>query len=319
MTRFFEKRFVVVSGKGGTGRSTVCAAIALAAARAGRRVLVAELNVREKVAQLFGAGPSGYTPQRIHERVESLNITPEDCLREYGVMKLKLQRLYRIVFENDLMRRITRMVPGVNDLLMLGKLMHLEGEVEARGRRPRWDMIVVDAPATGHGLFMFRLPQVILDAVSTGPLAEDARAIRALLTDEHRTSFCIVTTPEEMAVVEAAELRRKLRDALDVPPGYLFVNAVWPEILSDHERRLLLTFRDAARGRDPVVDDLLRGVCASMARRRHQAPHFAKARQLIDLPQIDIPYAFTDVFDLSAVKMVSRHIGGSVARYESGS
>ena len=323
MTRFFDKRFVIISGKGGTGKSTVCAAIALAAARRGRRVLVAELNVREKVPQLFGAGPSGYTPQRIYEDgdsggwIESANIIPEDCMREYGVMKLKLKRLYQLVFENEVMRRITRMIPGLNELLILGKAMFLESETIDRGRRPRWDMLVVDAPATGHGISLFRLPQVILDVIPGGPLADDARRIIDLLRDERRTSFNIVTVPEEMAVVEAVELRERLDTVLRIPSGYLFVNSVWPEALSSHQQRMLRTYLDATHGDDPVVTGVLRTVCESDARRAHQEPHLARARQLIDLPHIEIPFVFTDEFGLAAVDTISQHVRGSIERYES--
>jgi anion-transporting ArsA/GET3 family ATPase len=320
MTRFFDKRFVIISGKGGTGKSTVCAAIALAAARMGRRVLVAELNVREKVPQLFGAPPSGYEPRRIFSDgpgwVESANIIPEECLREYGVMKLKLRRLYRLVFENDVMRRIVRMLPGMNELLILGKAMFLESETIDHGRRPRWDMLVVDAPATGHGVSMFRLPQVILEVIPSGPLAEDARRIIDLLRDERRTSFNIVTLPEEMAVVEAGELRERLRTVLGFPPGYLFMNAVWPETLSEHEQGLVRTFHDATRGADPVLDGVIRTVCESDARHGHQEPHLVRARQLVDLPRIDIPYVFAEQFGPSAIELVSQHVRGAIEHHE---
>ncbi len=320
MTRLFDKRFVIIGGKGGTGKSTVCAAIALAAARAGRRVLVAELNVREKVPQLFGADASGYEPKRIFETgagwVESANIIPDECLREYGVMKLKLKRLYRLVFENDVMQRITRMIPGLNELLILGKAMFLESETIDHGRRPRWDLLVVDAPATGHGISMFRLPQVILDVIPAGPLAEDARRIMDLLRDERRTSFNIVTLPEEMAVQEAGELRAQLRDVLRMPAGFLFVNALWPRTLSGHEQRLLQTFQDAARGRDPIIDGVLRTVCESESRRAHQEPMLARARQLVDLPHIEVPLVFTDRFGLDALEIVSQHVHGAIEHHE---
>lgn len=317
MTRFFDKRFIIISGKGGTGKSTLSGAIALAAARAGRRVLVAELNVREKVPQLFGKPPSGYAPQRLHEGIESMNVLPEECLREYGLMKLRFRSVYRLVFENDLMRRLTGTLPGMNELLMLGKLMFLETELEARGKRPRWDLIVVDAPATGHGVALFRLPQVILEAVSAGPLATDARRIRELLLDERRTSFNIVTLPEEMPIVEAAELRTTLRSVLGIPPGFLFVNAVWPEVLSDHEQRLLQTFWDSRRGSSPGLAPLVRAVCASVGVREHQVPHLARARQLIDLPTIEIPYVFTPSFGLEALDTISQHVKGAIDRHES--
>ncbi len=317
LTRFLDNRFVIVSGKGGTGKSTVCAAIAMAVARRGRRVLIAELNVRPQVPRIFGVEPPGYTPGPLFEGIESVNIVPAEAMQEYGVMKLKFRRLYRIVFENEVMRRMVRMIPGLNELLILGKLMNMESETIDRGRRPRWDMIVVDAPATGHGVSMFRLPQVILDTVSSGPLAEDSRRILELLHDEKRSSFNIVSLPEEMAVREAAELAEKLKRVLKIPPGFLFMNAVWPRALSSHERQLVSTFQDAVRGEDPLVDGVLSALGESEFRRDHQRPMVERARQSVSLPYVELPFVFSESFGIEQLRILSEHGAGAIGRHES--
>ena len=316
MTRFLDKRFVIVSGKGGTGKSTVCAAIAMAAAARGKRVLVAELNVRPQVPRMFGVEPPGNEPYRVHEGITATNIVPAEAMREYGVMKLKFRRLYQLVFENDLMRRMTRMLPGLNELLILGKLMHMESETTGRARGPLWDMIVVDAPATGHGVSMFRVPRVILDTIPKGPLAEDSRRILDLLHDERRSTFNIVSLPEEMAVREASELADKLTHVLGIPPGYLFMNAVWPGILSRHERKLVGTFQDAVRGRDACTDGLLASLAESEARREHQRPMLARARQGIPLPYVELPFVFAEQFGVEQIRVLSEHAAGAIERHE---
>lgn len=316
MTRFLDKRFVIVSGKGGTGKSTVCAAIAMAAAAQGKRVLVAELNVRPQVPRMFGVQPPGNEPYPVLDGVAATNIVPAEAMREYGVMKLKFRRLYRLVFENDLMRRMTRMLPGLNELLILGKLMHMESETKGRKRRPTWDMIVVDAPATGHGVSMFRVPRVILDTIPKGPLAEDSRRILELLHDEQRSSFNIVSLPEEMAVREASELTGKLTDVLEIPPGFLFMNAVWPAVLPRQERNLVRTFQDAVRGRDACTDGVLASLNEAEARREHQDPMLAQARETISLPYVELPFVFAEQFGVEQIRVLSEHAAGAIERHE---
>ncbi len=314
MESLFNKRFVIVSGKGGVGRSTVSAALALAAARREKRVLIVECNARDRIPRLFDAAPVGYEPRAIHPGIETINIRPEDALREYGVMKLRFKRVYRLVFENDLMRRLVRMIPGMNDLLILGKAMFLEAARDARSGAPRWDLIVVDGPPTGQGMAMFRLPRAILAAVPTGPLADDAARIQALLTDPRRTCFNVVTLPEEMAVNEALELARQVRDELAIPGGVGFCNALWPEALSEHEEAILDVLADDVRGREPEIDRLIACVRESLARHRHQTPNVERFEQRVGLPTIRVPFVFTDEFGRAAIERLAGHIQAQLDR-----
>lgn len=299
MTRFFDKRLIVVSGKGGTGKTTVATAIAVAAARRGKRVLVAELNVREKVSRLFGREPSGYEPTEVREGIETVNLTPGECLREYGIMKLRFRRFYELVFENEVVRRLLKMLPGVNEILLLGKIMFMEEEVAEDGR-PRWDLIVVDAPATGHSLALLRIPKVILDTIPAGPLRDDAERIQALLQDDARTCCHIVTLPEDMPVREAEELHARLQ-RLGIPVGPVFINAVWPEVLTEEELALL----PGSNGGDDLLASARGALEESAARRAHQEPHLARARQGLGLPTVEIPFVFADPFDIGSVETIA--------------
>ena len=146
-----DHRLVVVTGKGGTGKSTVATALALLAARRGKRVLVAEVNAAtERVAPLLGAPPAGPVIREARPGISTVDVTPPAALREYGLQVVKLQVIYDAVFENRLVRHFLRVVPGLGELVMLGKILH-EARAEERGR-PRWDQVIVDAPATGHAL-----------------------------------------------------------------------------------------------------------------------------------------------------------------------
>ena len=202
---FLEKRFVIVAGKGGVGKSTLCASLGLAASKAGLKTIITELNTQEKIPHLFGKAPSGSRPSEVAPNLFSVNIQPEPALHEYAMRKVRFERVYKAVFEQDAVKRLLRMLPGVNELLLLGKAFDLERDRDRQGK-PDWDMIIVDAPATGHGVSLLRLPQTLLQVVSSGPMADEVRDMQALLTDPVRTMMHIVTLPEEMPVRETFDL-----------------------------------------------------------------------------------------------------------------
>jgi anion-transporting ArsA/GET3 family ATPase len=313
---FFQKRFVIVAGKGGVGKSTLAAAIGLAASRRGLRTLVAELNTSDKVAQLLGHPPVGHCITEVRPGLSVINIQPEPALEEYGVMKLKLRAAYRVVFENELMRRLLRLIPGMNELLLIGKAWYEEDRKGPDGR-PYWDMVVVDAPATGHGVSLFRLPHVILSAVQSGPLADDTRRIAELLTDPRRTSFNIATLPEEMPFAETLSLVAQANEILRVPLGFLFVNQVLPAVLPQRGAELVHTFREAQRDLDPRMASILE--CASYleGRAAQQGEILEKLRGQLRLPHVEIPFRFDEEFGSEAIASIAEHVEAEVERSDS--
>jgi anion-transporting ArsA/GET3 family ATPase len=276
-------------------------------------VLIAELNTREKAPLFFGKPPSGYTTQEIRPDVYSINITPDEALREYGLMKLKFKAAYNLVFENELMRKLLRMLPGMNELLLIGKAWYLEQERDRTGR-PVWDMIVVDAPATGHGVSLFRLPHVILDAVDKGPLADDTRAIRDMLMDPRQTVLNIVTLAEEMPYNESVDLLRQTREVLKIPTGFLFVNAIWPDVLDSHECDIFDAWRNVAGPSDPLVDAVVRCAGNMMKRRRMQDEYLQRIKAHFPLPTIRIPYIFSEDFRFQAIERIASHVDIEIER-----
>lgn len=215
----------MVTGKGGVGKSTVTALLASASAASGARTLVCELNARERIPGLFGQGSVGSRITPIAPNLFCVNIEPRAALEEYALMKLRLASVYRVVFENPLVQRFVEFVPGMNDLLYLGKAFNHERETDSHGR-PRWDRIVIDAPATGHGITFFRLPKVILDYVPRGNMHDEASAMWSLLTDPQKTAVHLVSLPEELPVAETVELHRILSEQFKMPMGVLWKNQV---------------------------------------------------------------------------------------------
>jgi anion-transporting ArsA/GET3 family ATPase len=148
------------------------------------------------------------------------------------MMKLKSRAAYRLVFENPVMGKMLNMVPGLRELLLLGKAWFTEQSVDEDGE-PTWDAIVMDAPATGHSISLFRLPRVILSLMKVGPMASDAEEILQLLTDANRCSFWIVTLPEELPFNECMELSKVNEEELHLPLDHVVVNQCWDHLISD--------------------------------------------------------------------------------------
>src|SRR5579859_1577404 len=201
MSTLADKRFVLVTGKGGVGKTTVCAAQALAQARRGKRVLVAMCNAKERLSTVLGARPIGPDVVPVGERLWAVNMQPQRALEEYGVLVLHSRTLARTIFQNRYVRAFLRAVPGMQEWAMLGKAWWHTTEKLPDGS-PRYDVVILDAPATGHGLDMLRVPKVILDVVPPGLLRRDAERAWAMFRDPAACGVILVTLPEEMPTTE---------------------------------------------------------------------------------------------------------------------
>jgi hypothetical protein len=297
-----DRRLVIVTGKGGVGKSSVSAALGLLAARAGRRALVCEVNVQERVAPLLGAPPAGTQVREALPGLSTVVVTPEQAMREYGLMVLKYRTIYEAVFENRVVKHFLRVVPSLAELVMLGKILH---EVRAEeGDRLRWDLVVVDAPSTGHAVQLLRTPGALVDTVPAGPLRRDAQWMHELLVDPAVTSLALVTLPEEMPVSEAIELDQQVRALLGIPRGALLVNAVPEPRFPDGERGPLraLEAEPAPLGPAARAAELL------ALRAEQAARQVARVRAAVDLPVTVLPLVPAERWDLAAVERLAEAI-----------
>ncbi|KYF51048.1 anion-transporting ATPase, partial [Sorangium cellulosum] len=204
------RRFLFVTGKGGVGKTTISGALALAFAARGKRVLVAMCNTKERLSAILGTKPIGQEVTHVAERVWAVNISPDKALREYGEMVLKVRAAADLVFDNKYTRTFFRAVPGLFEWAMLGKAWFHTTELLPDGSH-RFDVVLLDAPATGHGVDMLRVPKVILDVAPPGILRRDAEAAWAMFRDPARSGVVVVTLPEEMPATETVELVAEVR------------------------------------------------------------------------------------------------------------
>jgi anion-transporting ArsA/GET3 family ATPase len=279
------RRFLVVSGKGGVGRTTVAAALARAAVRTGRRVLLAQMESAERLARLLGCeGPIGPEVRRVGPDLHAVNMTPRSALHEYGLMVLRYEAVYRALFENRAMRGFLDAIPGLDAYAMLGKAWW--HTTEADGGRPRYDLVIVDAPASGHAARMLTIPRAILEAMPRGPLAKDADAMSALFTDPAAAAFVIVTLAEELPARETSLLAREVRQNVRMPLGPLIVNAVPPAPFAAPPLQRLLAALPAGDG---TLDGTLAGARLLGERRRDAERVLARLREDPGLPMIELP------------------------------
>ncbi len=296
-----EKCLLVVAGKGGVGRTTISAALALIAAKRGKRVLICQTKSKERLSHLFSCDPIGPDLKEVQENLWAVNMTPQAALREYGTMVLRSGFIARQVLENKVSRAFLKAIPGLEDYSMLGKTWYHTTEEEEG--RPRFDLVIFDGPATGHLVTMLRIPQVILSTVPEGPLTRPALECKKLLEDPVRSTAVLVTLAEDLPANEAIELAARIRGELGMSIGPLVVNALYPSRFeSGPSARALAAFsaeKEAPSGTiDPLLEPLLRTAQTAHSRRDLNEHSLARLRTSLNLPMIELPYFFTSDFDL---------------------
>jgi anion-transporting ArsA/GET3 family ATPase len=288
-----ERRLVIVTGKGGTGKTAVAAALAVAAARAGLRVLVAEMSADEQIPGRIepGSPDSGYAGRELRPGLTSMQIDPFEALAEYLGLQIGTPGVVRRVLRTQAFRQLMNAAPGWRELITLGKVWHLE-QMQA-GARPRYDLIVVDAPATGHGVAFLSVPRVVVSAVRAGPLRRHSKLVEEMIEDPERTLLLPVALAEELPARETAELVARVRSEVGVAVDRVVVNAVapppFPAGLEDLDRRLAELAPDADLGAIPSPRVL--ATCAGFLRSRFELNRHYVSRigASTGLPVVELP------------------------------
>ena len=307
-----ERNLIIVTGKGGVGKTVVSAALASLAATQGRETLYIEMVPHPKAPSLFHVKPQGYEPVEIREHLHLCRLTPSECLEEIAVMRLKLRAIYRLVFKHRTVAAFMSFMPGMDELLVLGKVVYMVNRGRHRAGRHPFDLVVVDGPPTGEAIAMLRLPGTIRRAVKAGPLAHDTGIMEDLLTDPDRTATAVVTMPEELPVNEALELTDELKTLEMHRGGALFVNRMTPDFFDPRTRDALGRFRRAARAtgacRDPGVLTQLKVHHHLMDRRGRERNELDRLRRGAGIPLVELPEIPGAAFGPDELALMVRHL-----------
>lgn len=299
-----DRRFLAVIGKGGTGKTTVTAALAILAASRGKRVLVAMSQARERMSSMLESQFITSEVAQILPNIDAVNLDPEACLDEYGMMILKVRALYKAVMDNRAVKGFLRAVPGMDAWSMLGKTLYHVKQQE--NGRPVYDLVLLDAPATGHGLQMLRVPQVITKVAPIGLLRREAEEGLAIMRDPRQSGMVVVTLAEEMPTTETEELIPRLTQELHLPLAKLVINQVLTPLFK--------TGVEPARAAAEVLAraSALEGVArVGLSRARREALQRTMIERLAKLPgsKVMLPALTVEQVRRADIEMLARGLG----------
>ena len=298
-----SQRLVIVTGKGGVGKTTVTAALARAAAGAGRRVLAVEL-ARGPLGPLLGVSRLGGNPSRIDARLFAATIEPEAALGDFVHGILRFGMLARRLLESTSFQVLAAAAPGLPELLVLHRVL---GWLEARRlRRPTYDLVLVDAPASGHSLPLLAAPRTLGALARIGPVSELLRRLEQQLGDPEATLVCVVTTPEELAVRETVELHRELAGRLGLPLGPPIVNGLPPRRFGSGDAAALGRLEVACGAHPYLIAARLQ-----ISRRRQAKAQVALLRRALGVAPVSLPFLFAAAETPTGVAELAAEIAAS--------
>lgn len=313
MGDLLDRKLLLVTGKGGAGKTTVAASLALLASQRGMRTLACEVDANGALASAFETGPTSFAEREVQPRLWAMTMDTEASLKEYLALQLRLPAAARIGPLARMFDFVATAAPGVREILTIGKLAY---EV----RQGRYDLVVVDGAATGHVVGQLAAPQAINELVQIGIIREQTRWMLDILSDPAQTGMVIVATPDEMPVNETMELAARLQSETTVNLAGVVVNRVLPELFGRGEEEIFealtaperLPALRAAAGDDigPIVD----AARLAVTLRRTRAGHIERLRAGVDpaVPMLYVPYLFLRSHGLRATHQVSEALAAEL-------
>jgi anion-transporting ArsA/GET3 family ATPase len=309
VTELLDHRLLFVTGKGGVGKTTVAAALALLSSQRGKRTLVCEVDAKGNLADFFETGPIAFKAREISTGLSAMAMDTEASLDEYLRLFLKIPVMGRIGPVARMFDFVATAAPGVKEILTVGKLAY-----EVRERH--YDLVVVDASATGHIVGQLAAPQAINNLVQVGLIRSQTDWMLEILSDPARTGLVVVATPEEMPVNETIELTHRVATETTVKLAAVVVNRVLPELFGRSEEQVFdglvaadRKFLDTAVG-GPMTP-LLDAARLAVTLRRTRMVHLDHLRESVDpaLPLLYVPYLFSRTHGMRS----TRHVAESLA------
>lgn len=314
MTELLDRRLLFVTGKGGVGKTTIAASLALLGAQHGKRTLVGEIDAKGNLADFYETGPTGFKEREVSPGLWAMSMDTEESLKEYLSLQLKIPFVARLGPLARTFDFVANAAPGVKEILTVGKFLW---EV----REGHYDLVVVDAVATGHITGQLAAPAAIQELVHVGLVREQTDWMLNILGDPSQTGVVIVSAPEEMPVNETLELADRLATETVVDLAAVVANRVLPELFGRGEEEIFDRLHDRSTSPSPEealvaavggpVRQLLDGAKLAVTLRRTRAQHLTRLRDELPAgtPLLYVPYLFQRSHGARATTQVAAHLG----------
>jgi anion-transporting ArsA/GET3 family ATPase len=287
-SELLNKRIVMVTGKGGIGKTLSSFALAQMASAMGKRVCLVESSAHDQLAPLFGSEPIGHNLRELRPGISVINLNPQDNFRDFVIKHLGFATLFQKVFTRPIVRSFIQMMPGIAELTLLGRLYYFaELDVE-----DRFDLVILDGYASGHFHSLMKTPDAVLHSGMMGPVIEETQRVRAYIADPQKTAVVLVTVAEDLVVSEALDFVNKLQAETPAPLAAVMLNRSFPSLppnLNPEGYPAELQpgvdyWRERASGEQAAVDRLCEGLAEFESK-------FGKTMPLYRLPEVG---AFTE-------------------------
>jgi anion-transporting ArsA/GET3 family ATPase len=297
-----DKRLLFVTGKGGVGKTTVALAMGLAAASAGKRTIVCEVASQEHASRIFHRGEVGFHEVELRDNLWAISIDPDRSMREYLEMQLRVKAMGDLLARSRIFQYLAAATPGLKELVTVGKIWEL-AQLDRRVKKGRkYDVVIVDAPATGHGIGFLQTPRTFAGIARVGPIASQGQEIHAFITDHSQTGTAIVALPEEMPVNESHQLEQGLVNEVGVAVDAIYMNGLYPQLFSEKKAKGL---RDALDETNGVAHAAIRAALSEHRRAEVQRDQLKRLEKLVKAPVTTLPFVFSPVLEVAELELLA--------------
>jgi anion-transporting ArsA/GET3 family ATPase len=301
-----DKRLVFVTGKGGVGKSTVAAAMALRTARAGKRTILCEVSAQEHVSHVFHRAEIGYHEVELDENLWAISIDPDESMREYVLLQLKVRAMRDLLFRSRIFTYLAAATPGLKELVTIGKIWELALPERKVSKARNYDIVIVDAPATGHGVGFLQTPRTFANVARVGPLRQQAETLDEFIRNRRRTGVAVVALPEEMPVNETAFLESSLESEVGVEVDRIFCNGLYPDRFTEDEIERLAESAEETNG---PIRAAYRSAVGEFRRAGAQREELARLESITEAPVTTLPYMFAPELGLDEIGELAELVG----------
>lgn len=312
-----NRRLLFVMGKGGVGKTTMTAALGEAGVISGKNVLVAEVGNTNALAEVYGYDKFPSKPVEISPNFWAAHVNPRQELTEYIHTHVGIKFVAKKITNAKLFTILNEAAPGLKEMMTLGQIWRWTEEKQDAA--PRFDLIVVDAPATGHGIALLRQPGTLINMLQFGPVTRQIEILDALLKDENQTGIVIVSLPEELSVNECTQLIDKAEKELSMKVDMLVLNAMYRERFSGKDAERIetmdrelpgLSFSD--ENEEKKTKALLDAAYRQLHRRRIQVGYENRLRNYApEIPHMEIPFFFVNHLEIHHIRKIASFFAGA--------